>query len=820
MRFRLLFQCWLTVIVLLGTFSANAWADELNQADVHSCWQLFFTGASDQQPVSPDGGFPGIKEKEAAKGKCTRFGMRVDNGNAVVFSPVVSSKIGNTCDGDENALVHGENKEPVWCGSIDKAKDAPKADWSPPPHQVLSPPILLPLKDPDRVEEEIKAAILNEGGEGEIEQLGLVWRHAFFKSVDGDRLPVREHDAQDFEWEIDGKSRLGKDIPVQIGELHYDESESEMCRIFGTWNKVTTLKCDGNAPTIGHGDQKTFTFFLFDHTRNSTAKTTSDGGYLVKGSIEVTIPKDPSDEKVPLLNSGHLSQIPNGGDAGKENSNGPKSDSLLKAFVIFIVVLGVALGALRLAIFFGSRKRGKQSYNTTYEQKPRQGEREYSKPISQWPEDFDHGGHVKTQADFSGAQSPDPQDDQNLRKTVRDLEIELSRAQRDLQDERRQNEHYARTLRSENDRLQRELDNAEKNLYAQRQSSTQFGEVMTAEITALKGEIDQWKQNNEKTKGLLARSEHDLKDTNKKLSIFEDEKRIEDERKRNVLARPVVQGLTEQVLLVSKLPVLRKAVDELNKAVDSGEQGTSVVDQLQAGIEQVEEVLEQARNLGSVPVAYLQAWNTLLQEARMGQQTYRLFLGGVSRNRAFEKEGVLRMIEHSDFSASDSDTAKGAFKAWSDVLRVPPDTPNDDGLEMAKTFQREVVQKWLWPTIRLLKFVAEALPVEVPSLAANIRTRPELNTMANGSTLFCCQALLKDLKFEWDPIALYQHSLGDFTQYSNVDQGGVSWDEVGKGLPFPEGVEPGIICRVGMLRIIKAPNDCWFANAKILAVRG
>jgi hypothetical protein len=179
------------------------------------------------------------------------------------------------------------------------------------------------------------------------------------------------------------------------------------------------------------------------------------------------------------------------------------------------------------------------------------------------------------------------------------------------------------------------------------------------------------------------------------------------------------------------------------------------------------------------------------------------------------------VVEHARFASNDPDKVGPGFDAWCHVIRPPSTLPDDDGLEMAKTFHTELVEEWIWPTIQMLKLTAEALPIEVPSLAAKIRVHPELGGMdVQGSTLAICQKLLQDLGFRWDPIPLYQHTTGDFLMYENVQFSGVPWADVGLGLTCPEGIEAGTVCRVEVPRIITSPHDCWYREAEIRAVQG
>jgi hypothetical protein len=250
------------------------------------------------------------------------------------------------------------------------------------------------------------------------------------------------------------------------------------------------------------------------------------------------------------------------------------------------------------------------------------------------------------------------------------------------------------------------------------------------------------------------------------------------------------------------------------------EQGLGLFNQLKAGREQVEVLLAQARNHGGIPLGYLQEWEKRIETARRGEQTYLAFLQGVSGTGQLSKDAILRLVEHPSYTSADPKNPGGGFAAWAQVIRPPSAFPNDDGLELAKTFQREVVLEWLWPTIQMLKFTIEALPIEVPDLKEAIRVHPELRGMSDGSTLAVCKNLLTTLGFKWDPIPLYQHTTGDFLPYGDVRISGVAWESVGLGLPQPERGGAGMICRVALLRIIDSPDDCWYREAEIQAVQG
>ncbi len=119
--------------------------------------------------------------------------------------------------------------------------------------------------------------------------------------------------------------------------------------------------------------------------------------------------------------------------------------------------------------------------------------------------------------------------------------------------------------------------------------------------------------------------------------------------------------------------------------------------------------------------------------------------------------------------------------AWSALLPSGP-VPRDGGRRLVDELCQHWLHALLTPYARLEQFLVEALPAELPGLAAP----------APGPTLARLAVLLD---YDYEPIVLYRHHEQDFDYRGNVHTVGITAAE-GLGGLKPEGARAGLVFRV------------------------
>ncbi len=390
------------------------------------------------------------------------------------------------------------------------------------------------------------------------------------------------------------------------------------------------------------------------------------------------------------------------------------------------------------------------------------------------------------------------------RNTLADRDSALKQRERTLNDRER-------TISEREAAFENEKQNQERALRI-RERALQKSEAALEERDR---ELQKWQDkltyNTQRLKDLDA----SLKGREQDIQSFEDrrreeQERAEQERRAAEAARRSIFSRPEVLLLTRQLEILREKPDLITTCNEIGQMGTLdgglLPRQIRTLLQCSEEFLTEARSLNRVPAEYLDEWEKLYTALSSAFSAWQLLIPALNSDFTQPTDAIRqRILDLPGFETNlPLDEQALGFTAWTRLTAIDPDNPPQGrGAGLGENLVQQLIKSQLIPAIRLLQFLQEALPIEVPELQDVVRAwSDEFVEITSG-----INAALRLIDASWEHTPLYQLSFRKFLKRKHAFKWeAVTFEAILFDLPRPPQADPEIVCRVSYPRLTGRPG--------------